>query len=1381
MDREGILVQRTLALILVSILLLQCAPLSSTIGEGTHEVTNKPIPMDDRSDLSPTGEKLNTLWLQGPRKTGVPLSYDDVMLVINDASQLSKDIGNYFLARRPIPQNNICNFTTSTSEHINRNTFDTQVRPQVEACLKKNGLKDKINVIVTTKGIPLGVQDSGSRYASVDSELSLILGPHNLSIGNDGWEDNPYFGENGPFSHAKYGTYLVTRLTGYTLADATRLVDLADNSTGKRGLFLIDEGAKGNGYAIGDTWMRNANTTLVNKGYNVSHDKSGTFQMFKKDLSGYVSWGSNDGNYWSDNITNSWMETDTTPSDNLPDGWLFQSDGATWLRVSNNTFNKKYGGGNVTRIVRSSVTAGSTLLYQDIPVSLGVRYWLDGRFNLTSVSNDGGARMFVQAYDKSNNLVGTINGNTYIGNQNWPWLPQVHYEPFPGATKLRVGVEFYKSTGTVMVDNMTFHMIKPNNTYVPGAVGETYVSTGGRSFMYPTDYGQSLVADLVREGISGVSGHVYEPYLEACGHPDILFDRYTSAYTMAESFWMSLALVGWQEVVVGDPKMVPYWDMPDPMVDKTNITVAPSDPAVGENTTISARIYGRGADITNVEVEFYNGIPSPANKLGPTLLIPTLARGQGKWVTLKHTFTDTISYTITVVVDPANKIREATEDNNVGSINIHAFDRPDLQVTPPDIKFASSEVVQGTKLAATVTASNIGGVSTNLTGTANLTLSNGTVMTTYPLHLDNMTPSINVEVLNASINTTAIVGTACINVTLISSRVEANTANNKAGACFFVKHFEFSLEQLTYQLVVPPLTTGAHLFNITNKANLADTFTVTYTVSNGLWNVDVTPVTLALQPGATARVQVSTFSTGSLSYGDRLEVNVTVSSALSGKSKILTFVSITGPTFAVSLLMAETEFNALPGSDLALEMSIGNLGNAQDNVTLTCKIPTGWAVKFDQVKTTLAVNQLAPRIATVTVAKGAAVGTVGELTFMAWSEKGTSNVSQTVYITVNQVYNLSVALTPAGPVDLIAGSGLDVGVKVTNLGNGYDKIKLEVVAQSGLSGTISETDLSLNHAQNRSDITLKVSTSRAITPGTYTVSVKATSESTLVAQADLVIKVKKPDLGVAFIQKPTGSVKEGETVTFVVEVTNHGSVLVSGSNVSLTVGSVQLGIKAVKALGPSEKQDFTYEWKATAGTLPVTATVDPEDALPELDEANNRATFQQKVEAKSTGFGGNGSSIPIWSIIVVIVLVAVAYLGARTFIWSRRLKSAAREGEAKRKAKGEGESKEYTKLDEKPAAPKEVKPKVPPKEERPKEEPPKKEEPKKAPKEKAPPKEEPPKKEEPTELPEETIMPAEEPRPVEPAKPEAPGPKEPSAPKKEKDELDDILELLNKE
>jgi len=35
-------------------------------------------------------------------------------------------------------------------------------------------------------------------------------------------------------------------------------------------------------------------------------------------------------------------------------------------------------------------------------------------------------------------------------------------------------------------------------------------------------------------------------------------ERYTSGYTMAESFYAASHFVGWQDVVIGDPLYCPY-------------------------------------------------------------------------------------------------------------------------------------------------------------------------------------------------------------------------------------------------------------------------------------------------------------------------------------------------------------------------------------------------------------------------------------------------------------------------------------------------------------------------------------------------------------------------------------------------------------------------------------------------------------------------------------------------------------------------------------------------------------------------------------------------------------------------------------------------------
>ncbi len=91
----------------------------------------------------------------------------------------------------------------------------------------------------------------------------------------------------------------------------------------------------------------------------------------------------------------------------------------------------------------------------------------------------------------------------------------------------------------------------------PGAIAETAVSTSARTFL-PTTGGQSLIADLIKGRVTGVKGYCDEPLLQAVASPTILFDRYTSGWTLAESFYAASRLTGWEDIVIGDPLCSPY-------------------------------------------------------------------------------------------------------------------------------------------------------------------------------------------------------------------------------------------------------------------------------------------------------------------------------------------------------------------------------------------------------------------------------------------------------------------------------------------------------------------------------------------------------------------------------------------------------------------------------------------------------------------------------------------------------------------------------------------------------------------------------------------------------------------------------------------------------
>ena len=334
--------------------------------------------------------------------------YSDVLVIINSNSQISEQVGTYFTNARNIPPKNIIRINAPTTEEISPSEFNN-LRLQIENYIINNNLQNSTNYIVTTKGVPLKVKpvnDScfspSSGCASVESELTLILGPYNSSIGGNRFVFSPYYYQNAHFSRATYGIYLVTRLDGYTFDNIKAMIDkvaqpiMITNSA----RFVFDQDPDWNSnLPILNNAMASASTILTNKGYNSLLNTDSVYVTNQTDVIGYVSWGSND-----------------------------------------------------------------------------------------------------------------------------------HY-----------------------VNNYTQYA-KPHNTWHPGAIVETYVSTSGRTFAWPPSYGQSLIADLIEEGVSGAKGYVYEPYSFAMAIVSVLFDRYTSDYNLAESFYMSSRSLSWMDVVIGDPK-----------------------------------------------------------------------------------------------------------------------------------------------------------------------------------------------------------------------------------------------------------------------------------------------------------------------------------------------------------------------------------------------------------------------------------------------------------------------------------------------------------------------------------------------------------------------------------------------------------------------------------------------------------------------------------------------------------------------------------------------------------------------------------------------------------------------------------------------------------
>lgn len=265
----------------------------------------------------------------------------EVLVVYNVNSPTSKSIADDYVQNRQVTHvlaiQCVDSALTSDNETLSFADYTKLIEAPIRNLLASSAT---INFIVLTKGIPIRVNGgtTGSRgdstpanaplNASVDSYLaamdySTISDAKKIAITGSGatgfcWL-NRYWNATEPFSHAKFGGYLVTRLDGYTVTDAKSLVAralVAETKLSKGKVLLDVQPAFGVGdksaqpapitvtpitaesdYADFNADMEHAYDILIAKKIPVILDKSPKFMGAHAGLLGYFSWGSNDAKF----------------------------------------------------------------------------------------------------------------------------------------------------------------------------------------------------------------------------------------------------------------------------------------------------------------------------------------------------------------------------------------------------------------------------------------------------------------------------------------------------------------------------------------------------------------------------------------------------------------------------------------------------------------------------------------------------------------------------------------------------------------------------------------------------------------------------------------------------------------------------------------------------------------------------------------------------------------------------------------------------------------------------------------------------------------------------------------------------------------------------
>lgn len=280
-------------------------------------------------------------------------SYDDVMLVINERSWASREIGSFFAARRSIPERNIYRMNVDTSETIDSARF-VQARWQMQEWMRSRGLVDSINYIVTTKGCPLRVRtsqrdrfDSAGRLVSLGGQASfedciaLMNGEDStlaLSV-KYSFPFNRYYASEKRFARNQQTLpiYLVTRLDAYTVDQVKGYLVRAESpAILGDGVWVldVDPTKEGNpGYRVGNDWLRGAESVLRDRGMEVVFNNDTGYVRAMEAVVGYASWGSNDAH--------SGGRDGAVPKNT----WLNASIAETFVSTGGRTFNEGSSGG----------------------------------------------------------------------------------------------------------------------------------------------------------------------------------------------------------------------------------------------------------------------------------------------------------------------------------------------------------------------------------------------------------------------------------------------------------------------------------------------------------------------------------------------------------------------------------------------------------------------------------------------------------------------------------------------------------------------------------------------------------------------------------------------------------------------------------------------------------------------------------------------------------------------------------------------------------------------------------------------------------------------------------------------------------------------------
>jgi uncharacterized protein (TIGR03790 family) len=787
-----------------------------------------------------------------------------------------------------------------------------------------------------------------------------------------------------------------------------------------------------------------------------------------------------------------------------------------------------------------------------------------------------------------------------------------------------------------------------NFTWVPGAIGSTYVSTSARSFSYPPSYPQSLIADLIREGITGVHGNVAEPYLTACARPQYFLERYTRGWNLGESFYAGMATQSWQNCVIGDPKIEPYSNQPDPAV--FGVDMAYSEPSLVEGMTINitakVRNLGGGAAY-NTTAAFYNGNPRQGGKqIGQNLTIELIPAGgnitiQVPW-DLAKLYGSLVAY---VCITASNITPQLWDGNDIAWRNATIFTRPDLVVPREKFTVSMLSPLEGDQVWVNATVRNQGGFM---------------AASRLRFRVDDIVLSErDISLMGGEETRQGIVwssegfpGAHQFTVEAVPVPYESELSNNNVTSDIFVRRFGLSLSSdLSQQACLPGRNA---VFNITLRslANTAEAVTLRLSPSPDFWSGTVEPERVQLDGGASSNNTVTVTAPEPGLVTDRWDLQVRCEGLTSGMLRELNLSVSVLPVRSLQISCDPEEGSARPGENASFKLNVRNLGNGPDTVNLSFIAPEGWQVSFESQLLELAHKGSAAVLVKVSPPAGALAGERQQITLAATSLDG-ANYTANVTVEAEQTHYIA-SYAGTEVITLAPGDEESTVFHVFNHGNGEDTVKLSV--QPGeLSVSLSAQSLTLA-AFSGENVTLRVKVPEKYAGTEEKLKIVVEPAHSPRIYLELTVNVVRPDLSVpkeAVKVAPAAPV-EGAPVTISVEVRNGGTAGSGPVAVRLLEFNVVVENFTIDDLAPGGRATVVFAWTPAASGVHE-LKISAECGYRDLSPGDNSAAVAVSVAPKKVNRPGPAGDAGLSTTIIAGgVILAGATLALAAFFLLRR-------------------------------------------------------------------------------------------------------------------------------